>query len=354
MLLGTGELVRTGQWAMTSSPLAHTSKYSFGPSLEGLFLQSNLAIVTKLSIGLVPQPQAYYNCLLDMPELEDLGTIIEIVGPMRTNGTLGTSSVYINNVLELTAPVLDRDKVWGKPEPMPEALIKQIQRDHDIGYWNAQFGLYGPKLIVQAQFAEVQRVVRTKTPTARIRGTLFAGETDDALVDARKVPFHQGGIFCGVPGMDILPMVKYRVREGTEGIPAHCDYSAFLPTDGKAVTEWVTAARDIHAREGWDFFCNVNVHERHALAVHLMAYDKADKEQRKAVDRVWFGLYDEASRRRLGSYRCHVNHMGMCSPCSLMWIVKTDCVFVTEPLSKMYDFNNHAYRRFVETIKVSC
>ncbi|OAL50313.1 FAD-linked oxidase-like protein [Pyrenochaeta sp. DS3sAY3a] len=331
VVLGTGEILRTGQWAMDSSPLAHTSKYSFGPSLEGLFIQSNLAVVTKLSIGLVPQPQAYYSCVLDMPELEDLGTIVEMVGPMRTNGTLGTSSVYINNVLELTAPIINREKVWGKKEPMPESLIKKIQKDYDIGYWNAQFGLYGPKLIVQAQFEEVKRIVHKKAPTARIRGQMFEGETEGALVDALKVPFQQGGIFCGVPGMDILPMVKYRLLENTPGIAAHCDYSAFLPTDGKSVTEWVTAARDIHAREGWDFFCNVNIHERHALAVHLMAYDKSDADQRKAVDRVWFGLYDEANKRRLGSYRCHVNHM--------------------EPLSKMYDFNNHAYRRFVESIK---
>lgn len=109
---------------------------------------------------------------------------------------------------------------------------------------------------------------------ARFRGTLFKGETEDALVNALQVLPKQGGIFCGVPGMDILPMVKFRMLENVLGIPAHCDYPAFLLTDRNSVTEWVTAARDIHAREGWDLFCNVNIHEHHDLAVHLMEYDK--------------------------------------------------------------------------------
>jgi FAD/FMN-containing dehydrogenase len=38
-MLANGDLVRTGQFAISNSPSSHLSKFTFGPSIEGLFLQ---------------------------------------------------------------------------------------------------------------------------------------------------------------------------------------------------------------------------------------------------------------------------------------------------------------------------
>lgn len=74
VVLANGDVVRTGQFAMTSSPSAHLTHLSFGPSIDGLFLQSNLGIVTKLGIHMTPQPQAYMPCTFDMPDFDDIET----------------------------------------------------------------------------------------------------------------------------------------------------------------------------------------------------------------------------------------------------------------------------------------
>ena len=52
VVLANGDVVRTGQWAQSNSQSAHLSKFSFGPSPEGMFLQSNLGIVTKMGAWL--------------------------------------------------------------------------------------------------------------------------------------------------------------------------------------------------------------------------------------------------------------------------------------------------------------
>lgn len=39
VMLPDGDLVRTGQFGITNSPSAFLSKFTFGPSVEGLFLQ---------------------------------------------------------------------------------------------------------------------------------------------------------------------------------------------------------------------------------------------------------------------------------------------------------------------------
>lgn len=314
VVLGNGEVVRTGQFAINNSPLAHISKYSFGPSIEGLFIQSNLGVVTKLGIWLTPQPQAYICGAIDMPEFEDIAPMVDLLGQMKRNGTLASSAIYVNNILELTASIGNREALWEGEGPIPESRVKELQKKFDFGYWHAQFGLYGPKIVVQAQLEEVQRVFKEGAPTARVRGKLFAGDNEGDLLDPTKLSWVEGGVFVGVPGMDVLPMVKYRILKDKAGVPAHADYSVFIPSEGEKVLEWVKTAKAIHERENSDWFCNFNVHERHVLGVHLMAFDKADPAQRKAVDRIWFSLYPEAVKRGYGSYRCHVNHMGRFGP----------------------------------------
>ncbi len=57
IVLGNGELLRTGDGSLQSDTLVnwHTSKYSFGPILDGLFTQSNFGIVTRMGIWLMPR-----------------------------------------------------------------------------------------------------------------------------------------------------------------------------------------------------------------------------------------------------------------------------------------------------------
>jgi len=60
VVLGNGEVMRTGDGSLNHDRLVnwHTSKYSFGPILDGLFTQSNFGIVTRMGVWLLPRPPA--------------------------------------------------------------------------------------------------------------------------------------------------------------------------------------------------------------------------------------------------------------------------------------------------------
>lgn len=88
VVLANGDVVRTGQFACSNSGSAHLTHMSFGPSIDGLFLQSNLGIVTKLGIWMTPQPQGYVSCSFDMPEFDDIETIIDAFGHSTLNPLL--------------------------------------------------------------------------------------------------------------------------------------------------------------------------------------------------------------------------------------------------------------------------
>ena len=59
VVLANGEVLRTGMGAMPNSEVWHQYKYGFGPIVDGLFSQSNFGIVTRMGFWLMPAPEAY-------------------------------------------------------------------------------------------------------------------------------------------------------------------------------------------------------------------------------------------------------------------------------------------------------
>ena len=240
-MLANGELVRTGQFAVSGSPSSHLSKFTFGPSIEGLFLQSNLGIVTKLGVWLTPAPQAFMSCSFDMPDFEDLESVVDVFGPLRRDGLL-PNTVYVSNITEWISMVGQRDDLWPEAGPIPEWRLKELQKQLNFGYWNAKFGLYGAKDVVQAHYNELKKIVANKLPKGRLGGEMFSAE-DGEVLDPASIPDPHGGFFVGVPSLWSLPMVKFRLPKSGGGIGAHYDYSPIIPSSGKEVMEWVKTAK---------------------------------------------------------------------------------------------------------------
>ncbi|CZR63014.1 related to 4-cresol dehydrogenase flavoprotein subunit [Phialocephala subalpina] len=329
VLLADGDIVRTGQFGISDSPSAHLSKFTFGPSIEGLFLQSNLGIVTKMGIWLTPQPQAYLSCGFSMPEFEDVEVMVDLFGEMRRNGVL-PNTVYISNIVEWLGMIGKRVDYWDKDEPIPEWKVKELQEKLNMGYWNAKFGLYGPKGVIQAQIDEFRRVAAIKAPAGKLYAEMFAGEGDE-LLEATSVGEPHGGPFVGVPTLWSLPMVSYRLPEDGKGIGGHADYSPIIPSSGKAIFEWVKTSKRISEAQGWDLLLDFFMHERHVILVNFMTFDKTKPEHRRAISTILAELYAEGKKRGYSTYRTHINYMDL--------------------NAESYDFNDHAYRRFVEKLK---
>lgn len=312
VLLADGDIVRTGQFGISNSATAHTSKFTFGPSIEGLFLQSNLGIVTKMGVWLTPEPEAYLSCFLDVPEFDDIEPLIDVLGPLRLNGVI-PNTVFVSNVIEVLSLIKKRVDLWEGPGPIPDAVLRRIQSEYNLGYWNAKFGLFGPRGVIQAQLEEIRRVVSLKVPKATLRGEMFSSRENKRL-EASMIPEPHGGVFVGVPTLWSLPMVKFRMpRDEKAGVAGHGDFSSIIPSNGKAVLEWVRESRRICERHGFDLFCDFFMHERHLIFVNFQAFDKSQVQHQIGVQAIFADLYEKAKSKGYSNYRSHVNHMGKSS-----------------------------------------
>src|SRR5882724_5820895 len=101
--------------------------------------------------------------------------MVDLFGEMRRNGTL-PNTVYISNITEWLGMTGKRWDYWDKDEPIPLSKIRELQEKLGMGYWNAKFGLYGPKGILQAQIDEFKRVAAIKAPSGKLYAEMFTGE----------------------------------------------------------------------------------------------------------------------------------------------------------------------------------
>ena len=289
------------------------------------------------------------SCSFDMPDSEDVGTICDVFGDMRRNGTL-PNIVYVFNIIEWSAIVGKRCELWDQEGPMPDSRIKELQNQIDVGHWSVKFSLYGPTAIIQAQYDEVEKVVKERAPKGRLKGLIFAGD-GDRLLDPKSVTMPHGGMFVGVPSLWSLPLTKYMLPKDGSGAGAHGAYSAIIPLDGDVMVEWYHCATRVYQSEGFDAMTDFFMHARHAVFVCMLCFDKTNQKQCEAMERIFHKLFKEGNKRGFSKYRAHVNHMGTCHNRTVIGFVEVLTPLAVDMISDQNDFNNYAYRRFLETIK---
>ena len=98
VVLGSGQVVRTGNWhfpevEVQKVPLQYYPA-GLGPDITGLFSQSNLGIVTKMVVSLVPRkPEMVFSLVFDSKHLEQLG---ESVFELTESGILDAGCLITN------------------------------------------------------------------------------------------------------------------------------------------------------------------------------------------------------------------------------------------------------------------
>lgn len=310
VMLADGDLVRTGQWGIANSPSGFLSKFTYGPSVEGLFVQSNMGVVTKLSIWMMPQPEAFMCCSFSMPAFEDIEVMVDALGRMRRDGTIH-NCVWVTSIVETLCISGRREDYWKGEGPIPDWRVEELREQMGVGHWLARWGLYGSKKLVQAQFEQIQDVLKKVAPTGDLKGALYTGkEEDGGLVDAASVPPEHGMMLVGVPSMWSLPLIDWPLPRGSKGRAAHGDYAPLIPSSGKMVLEWMKVSAPHYEAAGIELMCDFFMYERHIVAMNMFTYDQTSEQQTKRVHGLYYGLYGEAKKRGYGMYRAHVNHMG--------------------------------------------
>jgi len=162
VILPTGECIKTGFGSLPGAKAAPVYRWGVGPVLDGLFTQSNLGIVTRMTIWLMPAPEYtqafFFQCAHD----RDLPLVVDALRPLRLNGTL-RSSVHIGNDYKVLNGLgqFPWEKTGGAV-PLTLDHMREIRSEMKFGRWNGSGGIYGTKAQVKEARRLVKRALRGK------------------------------------------------------------------------------------------------------------------------------------------------------------------------------------------------
>jgi 4-cresol dehydrogenase (hydroxylating) len=155
-MLADGTTIETGAARFPGASTASVNRWGVGPSLDGLFSQSNLGIVTRMSIWLMPKPDLFEAFFFRGTDPNGLPAVIDSLQRLRLKDVL-RSSMHIVNDYKVLGGL--RQYPWAETNettPLTPELMASFRADLTVGYWNVSGGLYGSK----AQVTEAKQLLR--------------------------------------------------------------------------------------------------------------------------------------------------------------------------------------------------
>lgn len=298
VVMADGSLVRTGMGALPGSTAGPLYKGGFGPSVDGLFLQSNLGIVTKVAVWLAPRPQTVVVCSLQVDSDDELGPLVDVLRQLQLDRTIDCP-VTIGSAGILAVVLSERSRWHTGPGVMADDEIERVVQELGVGYWNGRFALYGPDHVVQAQLSVVQQALAGLTGVS-LSSQCYPGDVGPEAVS----PPHLSQL--GVPTMAMARMAEWRGGE-----PAHTDISLVCPTRGEDVLRQRDLVKALVRRHGFDYAGGFTLYGRHTISLALVAFDRSDQQQRSAVRALFSQVVDEAAALGYAPYRAHTAFMDL-------------------------------------------
>lgn len=332
-VLPDGDIVRTGMGAATTSRLWQNYRHGFGPSIDGLFCQSGLGIVTKAGFWLTRRPEMQSSFVVTSFNNDDLYPMVRAMQGLRDQGIVFTSGADS----PIRSANNDTNGARSKRIREAKALLDQrdggaasawsrLAREKNIPAAMVKAGVRGPARMVAAAIEEARETF------GKIPGITFTeGEPIHFPVDPAKVPQSQLGSL-GIP--NLWAFSRTAVQGTSQG---HYYLSLLIRPAAEDIFEANTMIRRIllDAKDealsdgfGWRP-ADGSLSKAYILIMDfLITGDVALNQRRRETFK---RLLEAMGTRGWGTYR---------APAAFQDLVMDQ-----------YSFNNHALRRFHETMK---
>ena len=273
VVLGNGDVVRTGDGAIDTPDLLnwHTSKYSLGPIVDGLFAQSNYGIVTRMGVWLLPRPPAIRSFHFAFPEDDDLAEIIDLCRPMKMSNFVPTLLRVSNDLYTCGSEgeSLEYNDSGGRRSISDEGR-RVLREKHGLGAWTVSGAFYGPSL--DALDPQIARVRQHFEQSGKAR---YIPHEDAIRIDALRVAFNA---FSGIPSVEELGLLKWRPGGG------NLWFLPGTPMDGTVANDFQRLARGIYEAHGMDYMVMNVCGPRFARGLHVMTFNRQDEDESRRAD----------------------------------------------------------------------
>lgn len=310
VVLANGDVLRTGMGANSNAQTWQQYKYGLGPYVDGMFSQSNLGVITKMGIRLIPEPPVFRPAEIYMPNYEDVVQMINTVRPLRMANVIANSASASPN---RGGPV---EGAFGPGGGRPPGGPGRGGTPSLPG-WRIRLGFYGYDRVVEANWEQVQDEFSTAIANTQFRSRRYSAPyTPNNWSSEDKLA-------AGIPSFQETPIWNHG---GTF-------LSMVIPFSGEGFWEYSQTLDEIYQEYGMRYMGGpLHFHTPHSLMTLTGApINPADTELNQRTIAMVKRLIATCAEKGWGEYR-------------------TPLQFMDDAMAA-FDFNDHALRRFNETLK---
>ncbi len=303
VVLGNGERIQTGFGSFPQAQTTFLYRHGTGPSLDGLFAQSNFGIVTSAAIDLIPKREEMVCMLATLRDPKKLGEFVEVLRRLRQQEIIQTV-VHIANrhrsVSALTPEIYEYLKRTRQGSAFDlRKIAEEIVRLEIPGIWTAGCGLMG----TAGQLKEIRiRIKKALTKLARItflndrtlarlqsvaKGLSFIPSfaRKSAVLHAME-PLY--GLTKGIPTDAALRSVYWPLNDEPMAGVSEPDQSQsgqlyclpMIPMNAKSVDEVVAGTESIFKKYGFETYITLNMVNTKALEGVINLVFRRDQQAR--------------------------------------------------------------------------
>lgn len=142
VVLPDGEIVETGMERFAGAQSARVFRWGVGPWFDGMFTQSNLGVVTRMTIFLAPMPSDFVAFVYRFDDVARMEPLVDALRDLKLKQILRTNFKLQNFYRQLMAkgqfPYSDSAGAWTLSPEVEAAKRKK----YGIGEWNGAGALY--------------------------------------------------------------------------------------------------------------------------------------------------------------------------------------------------------------------
>jgi 4-cresol dehydrogenase (hydroxylating) len=232
IVLPNGDIINT--W---SPKVPFGVSWGFGPSIDGLFLQGNFGIITKMGVRPLGDWERFDWLIYGADKLEDIISFMEFSLNLYQHGIIRGCYTLYNWLSIISSTETYPWEVTGGKASLPDETRQKLMDKHGIGWWLLVVGFCGSKGNVEGRMSYTEKEAKNypKLYPMDKKETLKIPEVDDKLKAMQGIPTRAESNWMSWRSGGLVWYSSQPILSGEEALTLTKNYE------------------EIHAKHGFDY-----------------------------------------------------------------------------------------------------
>ena len=335
IVLPNGKVINTGMKPFGGELLSHVFKEGIGPDFSGLFLQSNLGIVTKMTIWLAPMPDFIRTFSCHIKNESNLPGLIDNLRVLKFKDLIKGNFFFANDYKILASK---------QQYPWKEMKNKTPLNDKTLNRLKSRWGIKGG-FTIEGMIASTDKKdanYKTKTIKTSLKSMVFDLRFSN-LFPTKALYFfkYDRHNLPGIPSEEALLSIYWRKKiKVPEDINPWRDKCGIMwiglvsPLLGEVMTKTIKEIKRVFVKYAFEPNIGFNLAtDRAAYIIVAILYDKEVKGEDKRASKCYKETITALKKYGILPYRLTTESMNLIEP-------DKEYISLLRSLKKLVDPNN--------------